>query len=66
MSNGTTMKLIEGVDYYVEKGMYVWTAHYLRNRGYCCDLGCRHCPYKPAEKIDDDSPPQLDTVVKKE
>ena len=41
MSNDT---LIEGLDYYVENGMYVWTARYLQNRGYCCDLGCRHCP----------------------
>jgi len=23
----------------------VFTAHYLRNRGYCCESGCRHCPY---------------------
>ena len=59
-------RLIEGLDYYVENGMYVWTARYLQNRGYCCDLGCRHCPYKPPEKIDDDSSPQVQTVVKKE
>lgn len=23
----------------------VFTAHYLRSRGYCCRSGCRHCPY---------------------
>jgi hypothetical protein len=23
----------------------VFTASYLRRRGYCCDSGCRHCPY---------------------
>jgi Family of unknown function (DUF5522) len=38
-------QLIEGIDYYVEKGFVVFTAHYLRNRGYCCESGCRHCPY---------------------
>jgi hypothetical protein len=37
--------LIEGVDYYIENGLYVFTAEYLRKRGYCCESGCRHCPY---------------------
>jgi Family of unknown function (DUF5522) len=37
--------LVEGVDYYLEDGFFVFTAHYLRNRGYCCESGCRHCPY---------------------
>jgi hypothetical protein len=39
-------KLVEEVDYYFnEKGLMVLTAHFLRNRGYCCGNGCRHCPY---------------------
>ena len=38
-------ELIEGVDYYVESGLFVFTAEYLRERGYCCTSGCRHCPY---------------------
>jgi hypothetical protein len=37
--------LVEGVDYYIENGFVVFTEHYLRNRGYCCESGCRHCPY---------------------
>ena len=37
--------LIEGVDYYIEEGRWVFTAHYLAKRGYCCESGCRHCPY---------------------
>jgi hypothetical protein len=37
--------LVEGLDYYLEDGLMVFTAHYLRNRGYCCQSGCRHCPY---------------------
>jgi hypothetical protein len=37
--------LVEGLDYYVEDGKWVFTVHYLRNRGYCCESGCRHCPY---------------------
>jgi hypothetical protein len=26
-------------------GMYVFTATAHVARGYCCDSGCRHCPY---------------------
>lgn len=26
-------------------GRFVMTAGYLAERGYCCDNGCRHCPY---------------------
>jgi len=43
-------KLVEGLDYYFEKGLMVLTAHFLRERGYCCGNGCRHCPYEGDEK----------------
>lgn len=33
-------------DYYLEDGKYVFTEQFLLRRGYCCDNGCRHCPYK--------------------
>lgn len=37
---------IENRDYYVnEDGRVVFTEAYLRQRGYCCGNGCRHCPY---------------------
>jgi hypothetical protein len=26
-------------------GLRVFTSEFLANRGYCCDSGCRHCPY---------------------
>jgi hypothetical protein len=45
--------LVEGADYYMEDGFMVFTATYLRRRGYCCESGCRHCPYgfvRDAEK----------------
>jgi hypothetical protein len=34
-------------DTYVDprSGLTVLTAGYLARRGYCCDSGCRHCPY---------------------
>jgi len=37
--------LKEGLDYYIENGLYVFTEHFLLQRGYCCKSGCRHCPY---------------------
>jgi len=33
-------------DYYIdERGLLVFTARFLLDRGYCCGNGCRHCPY---------------------
>jgi hypothetical protein len=43
-------KLIEGIDYYWENGLMVFTAEYHLKRGYCCDSGCRHCPYNKDNK----------------
>jgi hypothetical protein len=37
--------LKEGDDFYLERGLMVFTSRYLKNRGYCCNSGCRHCPY---------------------
>ncbi|HAA13762.1 MAG TPA: hypothetical protein DCE41_19550 [Cytophagales bacterium] len=36
----------EGVDYHVdERGRWVFTAYYHLRKGYCCQNGCKHCPY---------------------
>lgn len=43
-------EFMEGVDYYFENGLMVLTAHFLLKRGYCCNSGCRHCPYPKEEK----------------
>lgn len=33
-------------DFYTDDlGRVVFTAAYLRKRGWCCGNGCRHCPY---------------------
>jgi hypothetical protein len=37
--------LLPGRDYTIERGLYVFTADYLRRRGYCCENACRNCPY---------------------
>jgi uncharacterized protein (TIGR00290 family) len=41
--------LQQGVDYYIENGLYVFTEAYHLKRGYCCGSGCRHCPYRKVE-----------------
>jgi hypothetical protein len=28
-----------------DSGLTVFTAAFLADRGYCCDSGCRHCPF---------------------
>ena len=38
--------LIEGQDYYLNgSGLIVFTEKYHLEKGYCCGMGCRHCPY---------------------
>jgi len=49
-------ELTEGIDYTIEKGRWIFTAAFLLRRGYCCESGCRNCPYgfrRPSEN----SPP---------
>lgn len=37
----------QGRDGYVDpfSGYYVFTSEFLKDRGSCCESGCRHCPY---------------------
>lgn len=42
--------VLPGDFYFDSDGLMVFTAAYLRRRGYCCDNGCRHCPYKETKK----------------
>lgn len=37
---------IEGIHYYLnEEGLVVLTEKYHLEKGYCCGIGCKHCPY---------------------
>jgi hypothetical protein len=39
-------ELTENVDFYFDKsGLMVFTKEYHLKKGYCCENGCRHCPY---------------------
>jgi hypothetical protein len=46
--------LVENEDYYMDRGRMVFTGRYHLRRGYCCEQGCRHCPYEEAPKRDED------------
>ncbi|HEX7165813.1 MAG TPA: DUF5522 domain-containing protein [Acidimicrobiales bacterium] len=37
----------DGQDGYIDpdSGLFVFTAAYLAERGYCCAEDCRHCPF---------------------
>ena len=54
--NVSRRSLVEGEDFYVENGLMVLTARFLLERGYCCENGCRHCPYSnpPEGSIEDE------------
>ena len=45
--------------YYDEQGRKVFTKHYHLKRGYCCQSGCRHCPYGYKDKVDPNIPAEL-------
>lgn len=36
-------------DFYFDGPYVVFTAAYHLKRGYCCNSGCRHCPYQSDE-----------------
>ena len=40
--------LVEGEDFTLEDGKIVFTVRYLLERGFCCNSGCRNCPYRAA------------------
>ena len=44
---------LEEEDYYFDGPYMVFTEAYHLKRGYCCNSGCRHCPYR--ENAADDS-----------
>ena len=49
-STGEVVQLVENDDYYLDHGLMVLTAGYHLRRGYCCEQGCRHCPYSEEPK----------------
>ncbi|GAB4019303.1 MAG: hypothetical protein Fur0010_21200 [Bdellovibrio sp.] len=52
-------KLKENQDFYMENGNMVFTESFLKKRGFCCQSGCRHCPWKFSERFDPNYPAEL-------
>ena len=40
-----TLDIEEGDFYWTDEGYRCFTEQYHLKRGYCCESGCRHCPY---------------------
>ena len=39
-------ELVEGIHFYINKdGYIVLTEKYHLEKGFCCGMGCLHCPY---------------------
>lgn len=52
-----TPALVKDLDYVInEDGNLVFTAHYLKKRGHCCQSGCKNCPYGYSDKVDPNVP----------
>jgi hypothetical protein len=39
-------------DFYYDGPYLVFTAAYHLKRGYCCESGCRHCPYRDPSNLE--------------
>jgi 2-iminoacetate synthase ThiH len=59
-----SLALVEGEDFYREGAAIVFTARYHLRRGYCCESGCRHCPFRDgAETVVNDKEEAVEEVV---
>ena len=48
--------MTEEADYYFnEEGLLVFTASYHLKRGFCCENGCKHCPWNYCQDKNTDS-----------
>jgi hypothetical protein len=59
-SDAVKDELVEGVDFYREGAAVVFTETYHLRRGYCCESGCRHCPYGFKKEAREDGPTARD------
>ncbi len=58
------VQLVENEDYYLDQGLMVLTARYHLRRGYCCEQGCRHCPYTEVLQENTQTEVDVDEKVK--
>ena len=57
---------IESIHYYKDEDRVVFTALFHLERGQCCGNGCRHCPYEPKHKHDNQNVQDKYLVTKEE
>jgi 2-iminoacetate synthase ThiH len=51
-TNQKPYKGLAAEDYYFSpEGYIVFTEKYHLKRGYCCNSGCKHCPFKQKSNI---------------
>ncbi|MGC2620345.1 MAG: DUF5522 domain-containing protein [Acidobacteriaceae bacterium] len=53
---------MEGEDFYRDGPYMVFTAAYHLRRGYCCQSGCRHCPWRGGDDSASDKAASEGTV----
>jgi len=58
------MKLVKGIDYFLENDRIVFTREFLLKRGYCCNSRCRNCPYTE-KKVKNDSAEEVTVQIPK-
>ena len=59
--------LTEGVHYYInEEGFIVFTEKYHLEKGFCCGMGCLHCPYNYEKVPEPKKSEMLSLKMKKE
>ena len=52
MESFSQRKDLEPDDFYKSPdGYIIFTEKYLLKRGYCCQNGCKHCPYRKADPL---------------
>jgi hypothetical protein len=49
--------IVEGEDFYMDGPYLVFTEAYHLKRGYCCNSGCRHCPWRLDEASEEPQQP---------
>ncbi|MGA2728784.1 MAG: DUF5522 domain-containing protein [Terracidiphilus sp.] len=56
--SSNALPALEPEDYYMDGPLLVFTATYHLKRGYCCESGCRHCPYRDSQIGSDETASQ--------
>lgn len=59
------MPLVQGRDYYIENGLWVFTEKFHIEKGHCCGNLCRHCPYDSKTELKSEIKENLESFLQK-